>query len=117
MKNRYVCDVECIDRSAVGKVKARMLPDKVLFKAAGSFRVLGDSTRIKILHALSHRELCVCDLAHLLSMSQSAVSHQLRVLRNSNLVRFSKEGKVAHYSLSDRHILELVNSGVKHAKE
>ncbi|MEM2138323.1 MAG: metalloregulator ArsR/SmtB family transcription factor [Candidatus Anstonellaceae archaeon] len=117
MKNRYKCDVECIDHAAVSKVKPRMLGDGLLFKTAENFQLLGDSTRIKLLHALSHHELCVCDLAYLLSMSQSAISHQLRLLRESNLVKFRRQGKIAYYSLSDRHIINVLEMGVKHALE
>ncbi len=117
MKNRYECDVRRINRTAVKEARARMLGDGPLRKAAGSFRLLGDPTRIMLLHALSHRELCVCDLANLLSMSQSAISHQLAMLRGANLVKFKKEGKIAYYSLKDRHILGIIKAGARHANE
>ena len=117
MKNRHECDVRKINKAAVKEARARMLGDRPLRRAAGSFRLLGDPTRIKLLHALSQRELCVCDLANLLSMSQSAISHQLAMLRGANLVKFRKEGKIAHYALKDRHILGIIKAGVKHAKE
>lgn len=78
------------------------------------FKTLGDPTRIKIIHALSQSELCVCDLAELLKMSQSATSHQLRVLRNHRLVKYRKEGRVVYYSLDDEHIVLLFNQGLQH---
>ena len=117
MKNQYRCEVECVDKEAVRSVKSKMLRDEVLFRVAESFQVLGDSTRIKLLHALSLRELCVCDLANLLSMSQSATSHQLQMLRESNLVKFRRQGKIIYYSLSDGHIINVLKMGVRHAKE
>ncbi len=117
MKNQYKCDAECLDKSTVSKVKSKMLNDDILFKVAGNFQVLGDSTRIKILHALSHHELCVCDLAYLLSMSQSATSHQLRLLRMAKLAKSRKDGKIVYYSLSDQHVRKLIEMGAQHAKE
>lgn len=78
------------------------------------FKALGDPTRIKIIHALSQTELCVCDLAESLEMSQSAISHQLRVLRNNRLVKYRKEGRTVFYSLDDEHILLLFNQGLCH---
>ncbi|MCK4260945.1 MAG: winged helix-turn-helix transcriptional regulator [Halanaerobiales bacterium] len=78
------------------------------------FKTLGDPTRIKIIHVLSQTELCVCDLAKLLQMSQSAISHQLRVLRNNRLVKYRKEGRTVFYSLDDEHILCLFNQGLSH---
>ncbi|AZR72634.1 hypothetical protein BBF96_04060 [Anoxybacter fermentans] len=78
------------------------------------FKTLSDPTRIKIIHALSQTELCVCDLAELLNMSQSAVSHQLRILRNHRLVKYRKEGRTVFYSLDDEHILLLFNQGLCH---
>ncbi len=117
MKNKYTCDVTFINKTAVLQTKSKMPKDGVILKASDIFRGLGDFTRVKILFALSHRELCVCDIAYLLSMSQSAVSHQLRVLRSARFVNFRKEGKIVYYSLADKHILELLNSGVKHARE
>ena len=117
MKNNYICEVDCINKDNVQKVKSKMFADAFLFKVADSFRILGDSTRIKLLNALSHGELCVCDLANLLSMSQSATSHQLRVLRESNHIKARKKGKIVYYSVKDRHILEIMEKGIKHARE
>lgn len=83
-------------------------------RLAETFKTLGDPTRIKIIHALSQTELCVCDLAELLDMSQSATSHQLRVLRTNRLVKYRKEGRTVYYSLDDDHILLLFNQGLIH---
>ena len=84
---------------------------------AETFRVLGDPTRVRILDALSHGELCVCDLAALVSMSESAVSHQLRLLRNLRLVRPRREGRMVFYALDDRHIITLFRQGLRHVQE
>ena len=84
---------------------------------AETFRNLGDPTRVKILQALTVEELCVCDLAKLLGVSESATSHQLRVLRSQRLVRFRKEGKMAYYSLDDEHIVTLMKEALRHVRE
>ena len=79
-----------------------------------TFKALGDPTRLRIIDALSKSELCVCDIAEILGMSQSAISHQLRVLRNLRLIKYRKEGKLAIYSLDDDHVLQLFNQGLEH---
>lgn len=84
---------------------------------AETFRVLGDPTRVKIVFALAHEELCVCDLATIVDASQSAVSHSLRALRQMDLVRYRKEGKIAYYSLDDDHIGRLIEEGFDHVRE
>jgi ArsR family transcriptional regulator len=84
---------------------------------AETFKVLGDPTRIRIAHALSLEELCVCDLANLLGMSNSAVSHSLRALRQMKLVRMRKDGKIAYYALDDEHIRTLLQEGFRHVEE
>jgi DNA-binding transcriptional ArsR family regulator len=94
-----------------------MKTDDVFAGLAGIFKTLSDPTRIKILYGLSKTELCVCDLARLLGKSDSAVSHQLRVLRNQKLVKFRKEGKIAYYSLDDDHIHQLLHDGLTHVEE
>lgn len=81
------------------------------------FKVIGDGTRIKILWALDENEMCVCDLANLLNMTKSAVSHQLRALRDNNLVKFRKSGKEVFYSLADNHVKEIFEQGMIHIKE
>lgn len=82
-----------------------------------TFRTLGDPTRVRILDALSHGELCVCDLAALVRMSESAVSHQLRLLRNLRLVKPRREGRMVFYALDDRHIITLFRQGLRHVQE
>jgi len=115
--NRDVCEVEYVNENAVNEVKSKMLKDELLFEVSDSFKAFSDSTRLKILYALSKRELCVCDLAAVLDMSQSAISHQLRVLRSKNLVKFKKVGKMAYYSLADEHVVTIIKIGVEHAQE
>ncbi|MBI3015542.1 MAG: winged helix-turn-helix transcriptional regulator [Candidatus Tectomicrobia bacterium] len=111
------CEIQYIDREKVSKVLSLMKPERTFQELAETFKILGDSTRIKILFALSKEELCVCDLAHLLGVSTSAVSHQLRLLRNMKLVKFRKEGKMAYYSLDDQHIETLFTEGLRHVEE
>ena len=94
-----------------------MEKEETLFESAMLFKALGDPTRMKILHALSFDELCVCEIAELLGMTHSAVSHQLRILRMSRLVKFRKSGKNAYYSLDDEHVRSLLEQVISHAKE
>jgi len=110
------CEVFCINQKKVDAVRKVMQTDGVIKKLAQTFKVLGDPTRTQILYALSEDELCVCDLACLLGKTQSAVSHQLRVLRNLDLVKYRKEGKIAYYSLNDIHIQSLFAAGLNHVK-
>jgi len=101
----------------VKRVARAMKSDEAVAALAEIFKVLGDPTRVRLAFALSHEELCVCDLANLLGVSQSAVSHSLRVLRQMKLVRFRKEGKIAYYALDDDHIARLLEQGFRHAEE
>ncbi|MBR9683097.1 winged helix-turn-helix transcriptional regulator [Candidatus Woesearchaeota archaeon] len=117
MIKKNVCEVKYVNEKVVKTVKSKMLDNKIVLKVANNFKILGDPTRVKILYILSQKELCVCDLSTLLNMTHSAVSHQLRVLRNFNLVKFRKEGKIVYYSLADNHVMKLIDIGVKHAKE
>ncbi len=94
-----------------------MPPEEELFNLAEFFKVFGDTTRIRILYALFQSEMCVCDIAHLLGMTQSAISHQLRVLKSAKLVRYRKEGRVVYYSLDDEHIKAIFDQGYQHIKE
>jgi len=91
-----------------------MPEEEKLYDLAELFKVFGDTTRIKILHALSEEEMCVCDIAALLGMNQSAISHQLRVLKQAGLVKFRKEGKVVYYSLDDDHVKNIFEQGFIH---
>ncbi len=117
MKQNDICEIECSDEEAVKQVKSSMLDEKVLLEVAENFKVFGDLTRLKILQALYQRELCVCDLTAVLGANQSTISHQLRVLRSKNLVKFRKEGKMAYYSLADEHVVKIMEMGVEHASE
>ena len=94
-----------------------MPDDEVLYELADLFRVFGDSTRIKILYALHDNELCVQDIANAVQLSQSAVSHQLRVLKDSKLVRFRREGKTVFYALDDDHVRSILSMGMDHIEE
>ena len=111
------CNCNIIHKDIVEKVKELIPNDEILYDLADLFKVFSDSTRIKILCALFQNELCVCDLAALLNMSQSAISHQLRVLKSSRLVKFRRDGKVIYYSLADDHVEHIFNEGFKHVIE
>ena len=111
------CEIEFVDAAKVESARRGMKPPEAVALLAETFKVLGDATRIRIARALAREELCVCDLANLLGVSQSAVSHSLRALRQMNLVRFRKDGKIAYYSLADDHIRELLELGFAHVEE
>ncbi len=111
------CDVFVADPAKVALVRRAMIPGRQVEALADTFRVLGDQTRVRILDALSRAELCVCDLATLLGVSESAVSHQLRVLRGSRLVRPRRDGRMVFYSLDDHHIVSLFQQGLRHVEE
>ena len=111
------CELDFVDQQRVKRVQRAMKPDDAVTLLAETFKILGDPTRIKIAFALSREELCVCDLANLLGLSQSAVSHSLRSLRQMKLVRFRKDGRIAYYSLDDEHIAHLLEEGFRHVAE
>ena len=111
------CEEQCIHTDVVESVRREMLGTVPAEELAQLFKVLGDNTRIRILDALYRSELCVCDLTALLGMNQSAVSHQLRVLRDARIVKSKKQGKNVLYSLDDEHISELVRMGSEHVRE
>ena len=111
------CDCNFIHDEIVGKVKNKMPEDEKLYDLADLFKVFGDTTRIKIIYALFEEEMCVCDIADLLNMTQSAISHQLRVLKQARLVKFRKEGKTVFYSLDDDHITKIFDYGLHHIEE
>ncbi|HWR08737.1 MAG TPA: metalloregulator ArsR/SmtB family transcription factor [Sporomusa sp.] len=111
---RDICEQYCFHPQTIDLLKAAMLDDNTVQDLAEMFKILGDPTRIRILHALSRQELCVCDIAETLGMNQSAVSHQLRTLRGARLVKFRKEGKEAWYSLDDDHVISLMCQGLEH---
>lgn len=112
-----ICQEACIHEQLVEKVKNELPPADQMLALSNLFKVLGDFTRIRILEALLSSELCVCDLVSVLDMNQSAVSHQLRVLRSSKIVKYRKEGKNVYYSLDDIHISQLINQGLTHVLE
>ncbi len=101
----------------VEKVRAALPEDEVLYDLAELFKIFGDSTRIKLLYILSVREMCVVDLAQLLGVTQSAVSHQLRALKASKLVRYRREGKTVVYALADDHVETIMAQGLEHVEE
>lgn len=113
-KQSDVCELFCYNKAKVNALKKSLPAANKLSKLAEIFKVLGDTTRAKILLSLSKGELCVCDIAHILSLSISAVSHQLRLLRNLGLVKYRSEGKMAFYALDNGHIIKLVNEGIRH---
>lgn len=111
------CDYTVIHEEVVNKVKNKMPREESLYDLAELFKVFGDSTRIKILWALAESDMCVCDIAYLLNMTQSAISHQLRVLKQARLVKNRKEGKVVYYSLEDIHVKHIFEQGLIHVNE
>lgn len=113
-----VCDPGCPgDPEALARVCAELPDDEVLYDLAELFRIFGDTTRIKILYALFESELCVGDIAQAVGISQSAVSHQLRVLKGSKLVKFRRDGKTVFYSLDDDHVRSMIALGMEHVEE
>ena len=116
-KNDEVCECEVIHEDVVNEVKATFPKDEMIFDLADFYKIFGDTTRVKILYALDKSELCVCDISALLAMSVSAVSHQLRTLRESNLVRTKRQGKVIYYSLADDHVKSILECGIDHISE
>jgi ArsR family transcriptional regulator, lead/cadmium/zinc/bismuth-responsive transcriptional repressor len=111
------CDCNVIHQEIVDKVKENMPEDENLYDLAELFKVFGDTTRIKILYALYSSDMCVCDIAVLLNMTQSAISHQLRVLKQAKLVKYRKEGKIVFYSLDDEHVKMIFDQGLLHISE
>lgn len=113
-QERDLCEHLCEHPQIICQARSEMLSEETVFKLAEIFKVLGDPTRVKMLDVLAKREMCVCDLAKTLQMGQSAISHQLRVLRGARLVKYRKEGKVAWYSLDDGHVTALFTQGIEH---
>ena len=115
-------DVECCDFYQVHETVVKAVNDKMpaedkLYDLAEIFKVFGDSTRIKILYVLFEAEMCVCDIAQLLNMNQSAISHQLRILKQNRLVKSRRDGKAVFYSLADSHVRTIINQGMEHIEE
>lgn len=112
-----LCEIRCVDESKVRRTRQAMKSTESVATLAETFKVLGDPTRLRIAYALSRDELCVCDLATVLGVSQSVVSHSLRALRQMRLVRYRKEGKISYYALDDAHIGSLLAEGFRHVDE
>lgn len=118
MDDRELCCQETqVHQDVVDQVRGQLPPEENLYDLAELFKMFGDSTRVKILYALLESELCVCDIARLLNVSQSAVSHQLRVLKGGKLVKFRREGKTLFYSLADDHVVGILSQGMEHILE
>lgn len=111
------CEIAQTHSDIIAKVADALPEDEVLYDLAELFKIFGDSTRIKILYALFEAEMCVCDIAALLNVSQSAVSHQLRVLKQSKLVKYRREGKTIYYSLDDDHVNQIILMGIQHLSD
>ena len=117
-ENIPICQEEELHPEAIRQVREKLPREEVLYDLAELFKIFGDSTRVKILYALLEvEELCVCDIAQLLNMNQSAISHQLRVLKQSQLVKFRREGKTVYYSLADGHVARILSQGMEHICE
>lgn len=120
MEDRYnveCCELMCAHEEIVEKVQKEMPDEDTLYDLTELFRIFGDSTRIRILYVLFEAEMCVCDIAALLGMTQSAISHQLRALKNAKLVTSRREGKTVFYSLTDDHVKTIIDQGLEHILE
>lgn len=117
MEKQPVCDCEVIHEDTVNEVRKHMSDMDEYIELASLFKLFGDGTRVRILHALEQNEMCVCDLAALLDVTKSAVSHQLKALKLANLVKFRREGQIVYYSLADSHVEEIINKGLEHIRE
>lgn len=113
-KNEFTCDCNIIHEDKVKQVLNQMPDEKLFNKLAEFFKILGDTTRTRILFALDQNEMCVCDIANVLGMTKSSISHQLALLRRSGIVKCRKEGKEVYYTLDDEHIKELFEVGIEH---
>ena len=117
MTNKLTCDCDVIHEDLVNDTRKKMQSKEDYIQLASLFKLFGDSTRIQILHALEQNEMCVCDLAVLLGMTKSAISHQLKALKLSNLVKFRREAQIIYYSLADEHVKEMIDKGFEHIHE
>lgn len=111
------CDVRVVHLERVARARAEAVAEKEIGRLALTYRILGDPTRLKIIMALRGGEMCVCDIAAFLGLSESAVSHQLRRLRELSLVSSRRDGQILYYRLEDRHVLELTRVGLRHIRE
>lgn len=115
-KSRQVCQIFCFNKDKVNRIKKSILPQEKLNSLIELLKAISDNTRTKILLSLKDGELCVCDICHVLGLSLSAVSHQLRILRNLRLVKYRSEGKMAFYSLANKHIINLIHEGIRNIR-
>lgn len=115
--DQEICESVVIHKEVVENTKTKMPDDTSLNELADFFKIFGDSTRVRILWALSLNQMCVCDIAALLNMSQSSISHQLRVLKQNKFVKNRRDGKVVYYSLLDGHISYILKQGLTHISE
>ncbi len=113
----YSCDCDVIHQDVVNDTQSKMLSEDDYTGLAMLFKLFGDATRVRILHVLEQNEMCVCDLAVLLGVTKSAVSHQLKALKLSNLVKSRREGQIIFYSLADEHVKEIIDMGFEHLHE
>ena len=116
-RNENTCDCNVVHEESIEHVKKDIASEDELAKMTKLYKVFGDSTRLNILAALNCHEMCVCDLAVLMNMTKSATSHQLRILRENNLVRFEKVGKHSYYSLADEHVRDILDIALDHVNE
>ena len=117
MSDKHICDCEVIHEEAVEEVRGKLKPTEEYLKLGELFKMFADGTRVRILHALEQREMCVCDLAVLLGLTKSAISHQLKALRLANLVKFRREAQTVYYSLADDHVKTILDIGFEHLYE
>lgn len=113
-KNEFICDCNVIHKEIVENTLKQMADEDLINKLADFFKILGDTTRTKILYALDKNEMCVCDIANVLNMSKSSISHQLGTLRKSGIVKCRKEGKEVFYMLDDDHVKQVFEVGTQH---
>lgn len=116
-KSEVTCDCEVIHQEMVEKIKSDFINEDLVSQLSVFYKIFGDSTRFKILYALDKGKLCVCDISALLNMSISAVSHQLKILRENDLVKTERQGKVVYYFLSDEHVQKIIECGIEHIQE
>lgn len=117
MEEQPVCSCEIIHADAIQNAAAQLSDSDTYIALATLFKLFGDGTRVRILHALALQELCVCDLAALLGLTKSAVSHQLKSLRLARLVKFRRDGQIVYYSLADDHVKKILDMGFEHIRE
>ena len=115
-KNEYICDCNVVHKELVDLAISQMPDDTVIDGISSFYKIMGDPTRCRIISALLEREMCVCDLANVLSMSKSSISHQLSKMKESGILKSRKEGKVVYYSLDDDHVSEIFETTIKHIK-